>query len=88
MAELKCCPFCGMLPKVYKASKARGQREENFFTNQPVFVVWCQYKFCDVQPCTREYIDRRDAVKVWNTRITPIIPDDTPQKEEKNGRMD
>lgn len=69
MEELKVCPWCGLYPKVYKAPKARGDVEEGFVTNREVYTVECHIKSCDVQPATRQYTSRNDAVKAWNERF-------------------
>lgn len=73
--KLKMCPFCGLPPKVYKASKARGLKEEGYFTDCPVYTVQCQRRLCDVQPSTREYESRERAISAWNRRITDGIED-------------
>lgn len=73
--KLKKCPFCGLPPKVYKASKARGLKEEGYFTDCPVYTVQCQRRLCDVQPSTREYVSRERAISAWNRRITEGIED-------------
>lgn len=73
--KLKMCPFCGLPPKVYKASKARGLKEEGYFTDCPVYTVQCQRRLCDVQPSTREYVSRERAISAWNRRITDGIED-------------
>lgn len=69
MVELKTCPFCGLIPKIYKAPKARGDIEDGYKTNNEVYTVECRQNICDVQPNTRQYVIRSKAIEAWNNRV-------------------
>lgn len=58
MAELKPCPFCGR--RAFIKSKA-----------SPVgfsFRAYCGNEDCKVEPKTRAYFDKEQAIEVWNRR--------------------
>lgn len=59
MAELKPCPFCGGDAKM---------KEVTYGNNCSAYVVWCGNGNCGVQPSTRYFRVRKEAVEAWNRR--------------------
>ena len=54
MVELKPCPFCGEIPKIYKRVH--------------FFVVECHNTKCQVMPETRIMDTKEKAAEAWNRR--------------------
>lgn len=56
--ELIPCPFCGEKPKL----------KENILWRQNYFVR-CTNDFCLVEPCTKLYPKKEQAIEAWNRRV-------------------
>lgn len=56
MAELKPCPFCGEKPIGF------------FDSSRLVALVKCTNWSCSVQPMTKCYTDKQQAIDAWNRR--------------------
>ena len=56
MSELKCCPFCG--------AEAKYMEIKDFFISRFVTCTKCGIE------TPRNFLNRKDAIKRWNTRTT------------------
>lgn len=65
MEEIKPCPWCGKIPKIYK-------NRNKFINSNPPHEVWfgkCINDSCKIRPYTLVYYKtEQEAIKAWNTR--------------------
>lgn len=57
--DLESCPFCGEKPKL---------KEHILWKHN--YVVHCTNDFCGVEPCTKLYPKKEQAIEAWNRRVT------------------
>lgn len=57
--ELKPCPFCG--------GRASARRFDGKFFD--VYKVYCMNEDCYIEPATRPYYSKKEAIEAWNRRV-------------------